>query len=521
VAVETQHIASARAPDAPDPAGLVGRRLGGEYVLEALLGCGGAAAVYRAQSAAHGPVAVKVLPGAATAAPAATARFFDEHRRLAELSHPNLVPVYGFGEDDGLAYIAMRLADGTLRDRLRAAGGRLDRLLAARLVGQLAAALQHLHERGLLHLDIKPANVLLLEGDWPLLADFGIARDAAETDERVDGPVGTPAYMPPEQCLGQPVDARADQYALAVLAFELLTGQRPFAASSVDELLEQHVAATPPRPSALEPRLPDGVDAVLLRALAKAPETRFPTVGAFADALQAALGAERRAELEPQAAARIRRGLAVWAVALALSAVAVRLILLAVQSGRPPGAAYPLAGGLAAAAALVLGAGMLVIRRRLAADLTSAAGDWLARALLGPEAPSEAEAARRARAASRLVVALFDAGGALLFALLLTAIGGVLGLPPLVGAAGLLLLCLVRARALLGAPTGRLQAVRLLLTRGAGPLIAACAGGAAPATRVGRDGEASVGERTTAAATRRSGRLRKPVEQPRHEVGHG
>jgi serine/threonine-protein kinase len=512
---ETQHGASAAPLDPADPRALVGRVLGGgEYVLEALLGHGGAAAVYRARSTARGPVAVKVLTGPAIAEGSATARLFAEHRRLADLRHPNLVPVYGFGQEDGLAYIAMRLADGTLRDRLRAAGGRLDPLLAARLVGQLAAAQQHLHEQGLLHLDTKPANVLLVEGEWPLLADFGIARAAAETADGVDGLVGTPAYMAPEQCLGQPVDARTDQYALAVVAFELLTGQRPFGASSVDELLEQHVAAPPPRPSALDPRLPADVDAVLLRALAKAPQGRFPTVREFADALLAAVGADRRAELDPSAAPRVRRDLALWAIALALSALAARLVLVPVQTGRPPGAPW-----LAAAAALTLGVCMLVIRRRLAADLTAAAGDWLGRALLGAAAPSEAEAARRTRAAGRLVVALFDAGGALLFALTLTAIGGVLGLPPLVGAAGLLLLCLVRARALLGGETDRLAAGRLLLTRGAAQLVAAAWAGA-PAHREAGAGAAAVGERTTATATGRS-RLGKAVEQPRHELGHG
>src|SRR5258708_11566369 len=152
-------------------------------------------------------------------------RFHDEARVLSRLFHPNLLTVHYFGEEGETVYIAMRLVTGgTLRDRSRALGGRLDLISAARLIHGVADALQAAHGANIVHLDVKPSNVLLGRADWPLLADTGIAEVMQTTNATPGGRpiVGTPAYMSPEQCRGDPVDGRSDQYSPAVSAHEVL-----------------------------------------------------------------------------------------------------------------------------------------------------------------------------------------------------------------------------------------------------------------------------------------------------------
>src|SRR5579883_727137 len=159
--------------------GLVGRRLlGGEYELREVLGRGGMAMVYRAWSRSlETDVAVKVLAPRLASDRGFRDRFHDEARSLAQLHHPNLIEVHHYGEEGDLVYIVMRLVPGgTLKARVEALGGALGLLPTARLIGQVADALQLAHDRGLVHLDIKPANILLGRSDWPLLADFGITR---------------------------------------------------------------------------------------------------------------------------------------------------------------------------------------------------------------------------------------------------------------------------------------------------------------------------------------------------------
>src|SRR5579883_861335 len=287
--------------------GLIGRRLqGGEYELREELGRGGMAIVYRAYARAlDTDVAVKLLAPALASDPAFRARFRAEARSLAHLHHPNLVEVYHYGEEGELVYIVMRLVEGgTLRDRLGALAGPLDLVTTARLIRQIASALDHAHQRGLLHLDIKPANILLGRADWPLLADFGITRAIQQqtTDTGRQRVAGTPAYMSPEQCQGAPLDGRSDQYSLAVTAYELLTGRRPFVAPSSEELLTAQVSVAPPPPRQFNPGLPGPVEAVLLRGLAKDPEQRYGRIGQFGEALSEAVEQTRGVSLETKAA---------------------------------------------------------------------------------------------------------------------------------------------------------------------------------------------------------------------------
>jgi serine/threonine-protein kinase len=281
---------------------LIGQSLrDGEYLVREVLGRGGMATVYRAYSRSlETDVAVKVLAPTMAVNLELRERFHQEARLLSRLFHPNLLTVHYFGEEGEIVYIAMRLVTGgTLRDRLNAMGGTLDLISAARLVRGVGDALQAAHDASVVHLDVKPSNVLLGRADWPLLADTGIAEviePATATGKR--RVAGTPAYMSPEQCRGDAVDGRSDQYSLAVMAYELLTGRVPFTAPTPDETMRLHIEATPPRPREINPGLPSPVEDILLRGLEKDPADRFPNVAEFGRSLAEAAERTRGMSLE-------------------------------------------------------------------------------------------------------------------------------------------------------------------------------------------------------------------------------
>ncbi len=285
---------------------LVGQVLGGEFETRSLLARGGQAVVYRAYSRDRdAEVAVKVLSPSLSADPEFRQRFLDEFRSLAQLHHENLVEVYRYGVENGLVYIAMRMVSGgTLSDRLAVLDGPVDLVTTSRIISQVASALQHAHDHGLVHLDIKPSNILLGRADWPLLADFGITR-AMETEQTDRGAIriaGTPLFMSPEQSAGEPLDGRSDQYSLAVATFEMLTGQLPFQATTTEQLLNDHRFSPPPRPRSVNPGVPAPVEDVLLRAMEKDPNNRYPTIQGFGDALRLAVAQTHGVSLETKAA---------------------------------------------------------------------------------------------------------------------------------------------------------------------------------------------------------------------------
>jgi serine/threonine protein kinase len=279
------------------PAGLApGSRIGG-YLLEGLVGAGGMAAVFRARDERLGRVAaLKLLAAGPTADEAVRRRFVREARAVAAVDHPHIIPVYGVGEADGVLFIAMRfVAGGDLRVVVGREGG-LPPGRAAAFISPVASALDAAHQAGLVHRDVKPANVLVDAGpDRPehvYLSDFGLARGlfSAGGLTRAGQFVGTPEYAAPEQINGRRVDGRADQYALACVAYTLLTGSALFEREEPMAMLYAHLFEPPPRVTALRPDLSRAVDRVLDVALAKAPENRYPRCGAFADALREALG---------------------------------------------------------------------------------------------------------------------------------------------------------------------------------------------------------------------------------------
>ncbi len=279
----------------------------GRYHRLRLLGSGGMGEVYLMEDRRISrQVAIKVIRSEGASYPNSdaardAARLFQrEAKAIAALEHPNILPLYDFGEEtlDGttITYMVMPFcAEGSVATwlRQRESATALSAQDIAYLVGQTSEALQYAHDHQVIHLDVKPSNFLLRNNrknpNRPtlLLADFGIARNSATAASSSRTIRGTPTSMAPEQWSGKPVPA-TDQYALAVMAYELLAGRPPFM-GSMEQLMYQHFTAQPPPPSTFNTHLPAAIDSVLLRALAKKPEDRFPSIAAFANAFEEAL----------------------------------------------------------------------------------------------------------------------------------------------------------------------------------------------------------------------------------------
>jgi formylglycine-generating enzyme required for sulfatase activity len=259
----------------------------GKYEIIEEIGRGGFATVYKARDPRLEQVmAVKVLHGVYANRPDVVQRFLDEARKAVKLKARGIVRIYTVDEDKGVPYITMEyLPGGTLADRLRGEPLPLDAAIA--FVEQVAAALDHAHKRGLVHRDVKPANILFDDEGHAVLVDFGLVKSLAESGLTAEGTsLGTPHYMAPEQA-GTPaeVDARTDVYALGVVAYEMLTGRVPFESETPLSVLHAHVHDAPPNPCVLNQALDEGVATAVLKALAKAPTERFQSAGEFAHAL--------------------------------------------------------------------------------------------------------------------------------------------------------------------------------------------------------------------------------------------
>ena len=221
-------------------------------------------------------------------------RLFREARSAGVLSHPNIVTIYDMDEFDGLAYIAMAYVNGPTLERILASESAISGAKMLRILRQAAAALDYAHGRGIVHRDVKPGNIMTDEDGSVKITDFGIAKiaeGAHATDTRTVA--GTPNYMSPEQVQGMPVDGRSDQFSLAVIAYEILTGERPFVGEHLSTIVFKIVAEEPAAAQQLNGTLTDQIDQVLRKGLAKKPEDRYPTCSNFVGALELACAESR------------------------------------------------------------------------------------------------------------------------------------------------------------------------------------------------------------------------------------
>jgi predicted Ser/Thr protein kinase len=287
------------------------RTLAGRYEITKLLGRGGMAVVFLAQDLVlERQVAIKVLPPDMSHDTKLIPRFQQEAKTAAKLDHPNIIPIYRVESEAGLNYFVMKYVSGSSLEQMLERG-QLPIDLTRRILREAALALGHAHKRGIVHRDVKPANIMIESDGRVVLTDFGISK-ALDSGTALTGTgniIGTPHYMAPEQAKGLEVDGRADQYALAVVGHQILTGKQPFDGSS-HSILYKHVFEQPPRIFDTRPDAPADLCAALDRALSKEPERRFGTMEDFA----AAVSGQRTSQqtvvstpVKPQAG-RVRAG---------------------------------------------------------------------------------------------------------------------------------------------------------------------------------------------------------------------
>ena len=316
---------------------LTGKSLG-NYRDLVEVGRGGMGVVYRArQPSLNRYVALKVLPSYFAHDEEFVVRFQREGWASAQLLHPNIVHIYDMGQAEGLYYIAMEYLEGQTLAQLIAQEGRLHPGRAARIVDQIAQALDHAHQQGVVHRDVKPANIFVGPGDHVTLTDFGIAKAAWETVHltRTGVLIGSPPYMAPEQVEAGHVDHRTDLYALGAVLYQMLTGQVPFQGTLPHATIHKLIYEAPTPPRQLNPKLTPAIESVLVKALAKQPNDRFQSGRSLSEAYRRALsGAVVRTPqpvvraTKPQGAARHATRRLVIGLSLAAAVLVLALAVL-------------------------------------------------------------------------------------------------------------------------------------------------------------------------------------------------
>ena len=312
-----------------------GSRLGRYQVLEQI-GRGGMATVFRAYDPVlDRHVALKVMPSFQAEDPTFVARFKQEAQAVAALSHPNIIQVHDFGEDKGFTFIVMEyLTGGTL---LRHMTDPLPISEVLKWVIPLARALEYAHGEGIIHRDVKPANVLIDDNGDIKLSDFGLARLLAGSAGLTakDTVLGTPEYMAPEQALGLPADQKSDLYSLGVIVYEMLVGRVPFHGDTPSETLMAHIHQPVPLPTSINPRFDSRLEAIVIRTLSKESADRYATAGQLVEALESAMaGRGTEADLGAEEAPVTDQGVATLSLGrLAGNRLSVRLVLLLLVIG--------------------------------------------------------------------------------------------------------------------------------------------------------------------------------------------
>ena len=281
----------------------------GEYEILGELGRGGMATVYAAHDIAlDRRVAIKVISPSLGASPALVERFRREARTAASLSHPNIIPIYSVRHADRLLYFVMKHVDGRPLDSILRETGALPVPTVQAILGQVAGAVGYAHRHGVVHRDIKPGNILIDDEGWCVVTDFGIAKVAESEGLTTSGMmVGTPAYMSPEQCLSNNISGASDQYALGVVAYEMLTGRLPFPGTSMMSVMYAHVHVPVPAIEELRTECPPELAGAVMRMLAKEPGDRWPSIEEAVAALGQLTAVAGRADPEPADHARDHR----------------------------------------------------------------------------------------------------------------------------------------------------------------------------------------------------------------------
>lgn len=264
------------------------RIIEGQYRIERLLGKGGMGQVFLAHDLTlEREVAIKVLPPDVSQDDQVVRRFQQEAKTAAKLDHPNIIPIYRVESEGGLNYFVMKYISGTSLEDLLDKKEPLPVPEIQRILWEAACALGHAHQRGVVHRDVKPANIMFDHDGRVMLTDFGISKALqAATGLTATGMIiGTPHYMAPEQGKGAPVDGRADQYSLGVVGYRMITAELPFSGDSVHTIIYKHIYEEPPLASAKRPGIPGSLTVAVSRALAKEPDQRFATMEEFATAV--------------------------------------------------------------------------------------------------------------------------------------------------------------------------------------------------------------------------------------------
>src|SRR6266446_2473641 len=275
----------------------------GRYRVEGLVGTGAMGEVYRAYDPViDRPVAIKVLRPELIASSGSEQwlqRFRREARAAGRRFHPNIVAIWDFGDDNGTPFLAMEFVDGRSLDELIKSSGRLEPRHSVGIITQVLSALGFAHENGIVHRDVKPSNIMVLQNGDVKVADFGIARIDASEFTIVGDLLGTPAYMAPEQLSGAPVDHRTDLFAAGVILFEMLTGVKPFRGKSITEIISFMETRGPEDIRGLNPAVPDSLKQVITKALAFNPAGRYADAAGFSKAISDAFPASSRDQQLP------------------------------------------------------------------------------------------------------------------------------------------------------------------------------------------------------------------------------
>ena len=264
------------------------RVIEGKYRIEKLLGKGGMGAVFLAHDLTlEREVAIKVLPPDVAQDEQVVRRFQQEAKTAARLDHPNIIPIYRVESEGGLNYFVMKYISGTSLEDLLEKKEPLPVPEIQRILWEAACAIGHAHQRGVVHRDVKPANIMFDHDGRVMLTDFGISKalQAATGFTATGMIIGTPHYMAPEQGKGAPVDGRADQYSLGVVGYRMITAELPFSGDSVHTIIYKHIYEAPPLASAKRPGIPGSLTVAISRALSKEPDQRFATMEEFATAV--------------------------------------------------------------------------------------------------------------------------------------------------------------------------------------------------------------------------------------------